>query len=154
MEDKIETTSMVILAFVTGSERVDIYTNQLNKAAAFICKNYDRIDFEVRPDIMKLSILALNEMKREKLLKDKYIPQMDRTVEKLYEVLNSKDETKSIFENLIKNSFKKNLASLFALSENGKYIEEEITIEEERNSIFDMAKLAVLKTFNVSGALK
>ena len=93
-------------------------------------------------------------MKREKLLKDKYIPQMDRTVEKLYEVLNSKDETKSIFENLIKNSFKKNLASLFALSENGKYIEEEITIEEERNSIFDMAKLAVLKTFNVSGALK
>ncbi|KAA8676033.1 VIT and VWA domain-containing protein [Clostridium sp. WLY-B-L2] len=148
IEDKIETTSMVMLAFITGDEKIDIYANQLNKAAAFICKSYFEVNFEVRYDIIKMSILALNKMKRKKLLKDKYITQIDKTIEKLCEVLHFNEETKPMLRNLMNNSFKRNLASLFMLSEDGRCIEEKITIVEERNSIFDMAKLAVLKTFN------
>ncbi|MEY8000150.1 VIT and VWA domain-containing protein [Clostridium sp. Mt-5] len=148
IEDKIETTSMVMLAFITGNEKIDIYTNQLNKAAAFICKSYDDINFHVRYDIIKMSIMALNKIKRKKLLKDKYILQIDHTMEKLCEVLHSKEETKHILKDLMKNSFSRNLASLFTLSEDGEYIKEEITIVEERNSIFNMAKLAVLKALS------
>lgn len=148
IEDKIETTSMVVLAFIMGDEKINIYNNQLNKAAAFICKSYAAANFAVRSDIVKLSIMALNKIKRKKLLKDKYISQIDHTIEKLCEILHSKEETKHILRDLMKNSFEKNLASLFTLSEDGKYIEEEITIVEERNSIFDMAKLAVLKALN------
>lgn len=61
------------------------------------------------------------------------------------ESLYPKEDTKHILKNLMDNSFKRNVASLFKSSEDGKYIEEEITIVEERNSIFNMAKLAVLK---------
>lgn len=145
VEDKIETTAMVMLAFIIGKENIDIYTNQLNKAVSFICENYDEVEFDVRCDILKLSILVLNKIKKKKLLKDKYIPKVDNTIEKLCEKLHSREETRPVLKNLMSNSFNKNVASLFTLSEDKKYIKENITIIEERNSIFDMSKLAVLK---------
>ncbi|AZV57285.1 VIT and VWA domain-containing protein [Clostridium sp. AWRP] len=145
LEDKIETTSMVMLAFIIGRENIDIYTNQLNKAATFICDSYDQVDFNVRDDILEMSILALNNIKKKKILKDKYVLKVDHIIEKLCENLYPKEDTKHILKNLMDNSFKRNVASLFKSSEDGKYIEEEITIVEERNSIFNMAKLAVLK---------
>ncbi|WP_368490332.1 VIT and VWA domain-containing protein [Clostridium sp. BJN0013] len=145
IEDKIETTAMVMLAFIIGKENIDIYTNQLNKAVNFICQSYDKVEFNVRCDILKLSILVLNKIKKKKLLKDKYIPKVDSTIEELCEKLHSREETRHILKSLMSNSFNKNVASLFTLSEDKKYIQENITIIEERNSIFDMSKLAVLK---------
>ncbi|WP_333860597.1 VIT and vWA domain-containing protein [Clostridium sp.] len=145
IEDKIETTAMVMLAFIIGKENIDIYTNQLNKAVNFICESYDEVEFNVRYDILKLSILVLNKIKKKKLLKDRYILEVDSTIEKLCEKLHSREETRPVLKNLMNNSFNRNVASLFALSEDKKYIKENITIVEERNSIFDMSKLAVLK---------
>lgn len=145
LEDKIETTSMVMLAFIIGRENIDIYTNQLNKAAIFISDSYDQVDFNVRDNILKMSILALNNIKKKKILKDKYVLKVDHTIEKLCDSLYPKEDTKHILKDLMDNPFKRNVASLFKLSEDGKYIEEEITIVEETNSIFNMAKLAVLK---------
>ncbi|MFL0195431.1 VIT and vWA domain-containing protein [Clostridium sp. WILCCON 0269] len=145
IEDKIETTAMVMLAFIIGKENIDIYTNQLNKAVSFICQSYNTVEFNVRGDILKISILVLNKVKKKKLLKDKYITRVDYTIERLCENLHAKDETKCILKNLMNNSFKKNTASLFTLSEDKKYIKEDIVIVREGNSIFNMAKLAVLK---------
>lgn len=145
IEDKIETTSMVILAFIIGRENIDIYTNQLNKAVSFICESYMQVEYNIRCDILKLSIIALNKIKKKKLLKYKYISQVDYTIEKLCEKLHTEEETRYILKNLMSNSFSRNVASLFKLSEDKKSIEESITIVEERNSIFDMSKLAVLK---------
>lgn len=144
LEDKIETTSMAMLAFIIGRENINIYTNQLNKAVTFICDSYAQVDFNVRDDILKMSILALNSIKKKKILRDKYVLKVDHTIEKLCDSLYPKEDIKHILKNLMDNSFRRNVASLFKVSENGKYIEEKITIIKERNSIFNMAKLAVL----------
>lgn len=145
IEDKIETTSMVMLAFTMGKENIDIYTNQLNKSADFICENSVDINFNLSSNIAKMAILALTKVREKKIIKDRYINKIDDAIKNLYERLDSSDETKVLLKEFIDTSFIKNVASLFTLSEDGKTINEEIVIIEERNSIFNMAKLAVLK---------
>lgn len=147
IEDKIETTAMVILAFLMGKESIDIYLNQLNKAAIFLCKNCNSIDFNLRFDIVKLTILALSKIKKKRFIKDKYIDDVDNAVNNICDIMGSKDSTKDVLKSLIDNSFNKDVAQLFTLSEDGKYINEKIVIDDERNSIFNMAKLSVLMTF-------
>lgn len=148
IEDKIETTAMVILSFLMGKENIDIYLNQLNKAAVFLCKNYNSIDFNLKFDIVKLTILSLSKIKKKKIIKDKYIGDVEKAMNDICDIMGSKDNTKNVLKSLTDNSFNKNVAQLFNLSEDGKYINEKIVIDDERNSIFNMAKLSVLMTFN------
>ncbi|MBV4439982.1 VIT and vWA domain-containing protein [Clostridium tyrobutyricum] len=141
LEDKVETTSMSILAFCLGKENIDIYLKQLNKAVVYICENYWKIDFHSREDINKLVFLALITIKRRNIIKAKYMETVDCTINNMYNI-------KELSGSIINGSLNKSMASLFNIDKKNKCIKEDITIYDERNSIFDMAKLSVLMSLN------
>ncbi|WP_446899676.1 VIT and vWA domain-containing protein [Clostridium sp. LBM24168] len=143
-ENKIKTTSMAILSFVMGNEDIDIYLNQINKAANFICENYKDIDFYLKMDIAKLLFLSLTILKKKNLLKDKYNDKVEKTIKDMCDILYLRESTRNILISLMNNSLKKNAGLLFKLSEDGKFINEKIVIGNEKNSIFNMAKLSIL----------
>ncbi|MBV4420111.1 VIT and VWA domain-containing protein [Clostridium tyrobutyricum] len=141
LEDKVETTSMSILAFCLGKENIDIYLKQLNKAVVYICKNYWKIDVHSREDINRLVFLALTTIKKRNIIKAKYMETVDCTINNMYNI-------KELSGAIINGSLNKSMASLFNIDEKNKCIKEDITIYDERNSIFDMAKLSVLMSLN------
>ncbi|AKN29691.1 hypothetical protein Ccar_02045 [Clostridium carboxidivorans P7] len=143
-EDKVETTAMVLLAFILGDEDIDIYFNQLNKSVEFICNKCVDEDFEMEDRVGKMIILALEQAIQNGILKEKNAQKAEKTLEYLYDLLNKRESAKEMLNNLIECSLKKNVASLFTISEDGSCINEKIVISEERNSIFNMAKLAIL----------
>lgn len=145
VEDKIETTAMALLAFTIGEEDIDIYFNQLNKSIEFL--NYKCTDANVNLNdkIAKMAILALNISIDKNILKAKNVEKASKTIAYLYKILNEREESKELLDSITEYSLKKNVISLFNISEDGNSINEKIVIDDERNSIFNMAKLAVLK---------
>jgi Ca-activated chloride channel family protein len=144
-EDKIETTSMVLLAFNIGDNNIDIYLNQLNKSIEFIYNAIVNLETNLDDRVSKMAILYLNLSIEKKIFKDKNVEKAQQTINYLYKVLNEEESSKQMLDKLIENSFKKNLISLFKLSEDGGSITEKIVLNTENNSIFSMAKLAVMK---------
>ncbi|NMM64985.1 VWA domain-containing protein [Clostridium sp. P21] len=147
-EDKVETTAMVLLAFILGDEDIDIYFNQLNKSVEFICDKCVSEDFKLEDRVGKMIILALDKAEEKGILKEKNMQKAGKTLDYLYDLLNKRESAKEMLNNLVEYSLKKNVASLFTVSEDGSCINEQIVISEERNSIFSMAKLAVLMILN------
>lgn len=145
IEDKIETTAMVLLAFSIGNEDIDIYFNQLNKSMEFIYTNCIDLSSKLESRIAKMTILALNGAIEKRILKVKNLEKAHKTVSNLYKILTEREDAKEILNDLTEYSFKKSVSSLFKVSEDGKSITEKIVISVENNSIFSMAKLAVLK---------
>ncbi|KZL91182.1 VIT and vWA domain-containing protein [Clostridium magnum] len=145
IEDKIETTAMVLLAFSIGNDDIDIYFNQLNKSMEFIYTNCIEPNSKLESRIAKMTILALNGAIEKRILKVKNLEKAHKTVSNLYKILTEREDTEEILNNLTDYSFKKSVISLFKVSEDGKSITEKIVISVENNSIFSMAKLAVLK---------
>ena len=145
IEDKIETTAMVLLAFSIGNDDIDIYLNQLNKSIEFIYNSCIDPNFKLENRIAKMTIIALKSGIEKKIFKIKNLEKVQKTVSNLYKVLNEREDAKEILNNLGEYSFKKNVISLFKVSEDGNSINEQIVISIENNSIFSMAKLAVLK---------
>lgn len=144
-EDKIETTAMALLAFTTGEEDIDIYFIQLDKAVRFICYNSKDHTVELDNKLIKMIILSLNKAIDKQISKEKTLDMAKETVDYLYKLLNQRQETENILNNLVQYSFKQNLISLFNISQDGKNINEKIVIKDEKNSIFSLAKLAILK---------
>lgn len=144
-EDKIETTAMVLLAFSVGDEDTDIYLNQLNKSVEFIYNKGIDTSINLESRIIKMSILSLTRAIEKNILKDRNIEKAQQTISYLYKTLDQREDSKDILNNLMEYSFKKNVISLFNLSEDGNGINEKIVISKENNSIYSMAKLAVLK---------
>jgi Ca-activated chloride channel homolog len=145
IEDKIETTAMVLLAFSIGNDDIDIYLNQLNKSIEFIYNSCIDPNFNLENRIAKMTILALGGAIEKKIFKVKNLEKAQKTVSNLYKLLNEREDAKEVLTNLAEYSFKKNVISLFKVSEDGNRISEQIVISIENNSIFSMAKLAVLK---------
>lgn len=145
VEDKIETTSMALLAFTVGEEDIDIYFKQLNKSIEFLNYKCVAADVDLEDKIAKMAILALNRCLDKNIIKDKNAKKARYTVDYLYRILNEREGRKELLDRLTEYSFKKNVISLFNISEDGNSINEKIVIDDERNSIFNMAKLAVLK---------
>lgn len=145
IEDKVETTAMALLAFGIGEEDIDIYFNQLNKSVEFIYNNCINGSAILQNRIGKMAILALERAIEKNFLKDRNVEKAQQTANYLYKILKERESAKDILNNLLEYSFKKNVISLFNISEDGKSINEEIVIRKENNSIYSMSKLAVLK---------
>lgn len=145
IEDKIETTAMVLLAFSIGNEYIDIYLNQLNKSIEFIYNSCMDPNLKLENRIAKMTILSLSGAIEKKILKAKNVEKAQKTVSDLYRLLTGREDAKEMLNGLTEYSFKKNVISLFKISEDGSSITEKIVISVENNSIFSMAKLAVLK---------
>ncbi|MDW8800556.1 VIT and VWA domain-containing protein [Clostridium sp. A1-XYC3] len=145
IEDKVETTAMALLAFGIGEEDIDIYFNQLNKSVEFIYNNCINGSAILQNRIGKMAILALERAIEKNFLKDRNVEKAQQTANYLYKILKERESAKDILNNLVEYSFKKNVISLFNISEDGKSINEEIVIRKENNSIYSMSKLAVLK---------
>jgi Ca-activated chloride channel family protein len=145
IEDKIETTAMGLLAFTMGNEDIDIYFIQLDKAIRFICNNSELYSNKLNNKLIKIIIMALNRAVEKQIAKEKTLSMAGSIVRYLYKLLYERKDAVEIIEYLRKYSFNKNLISLFNLTEDRKSISEKIVIGNEENSIFNMAKLAVLK---------
>ena len=144
-EDKVETTAMTLLAFNTGNDDIYIYLNQLNKSMEFIYNSYMNSNFNLEDRVAKMTILSLKRAIEKKIFKEKNIEKAEQTINHLYKLLNARESAKDTLSELAEHSLKKNIISLFKLSEDGRSITEKIVINTENNSIFSMAKLAVLK---------
>lgn len=145
VEDKLETTAMVLLAFNIGSEDIYIYLNQLNKSMEFIYNSCMNPNSNIEDRVAKMTILALKCAIEKKIFKDKNVEKAQQTIDHLYKLMNVRESARNILDSLAQYSFKKNVISLFKLSEDGSSITEKIVINTEKNSIFSMAKLSVLK---------
>lgn len=143
LEDKMETTAMVLLAFVMSDENIDIYSNQLNKSIEFIYENYSELDGQISDRLIKMLILVLSKGMEKETIKDKNIKNMGDLLNKLYDLKNERKGFSFELRYFDVSSFRKNAASLFSIDDNN-VITENITIINEKNSIFNLAKLAVL----------
>jgi Ca-activated chloride channel family protein len=136
---------MVLLAFSIGNDDIDIYLNQLNKSMEFIYNNCMDPNSKLESRIAKMTILALNGAIEKKIFKVRNLEKAHKTVSNLYKILTEREDAEEILNDLTEYSFKKSVISLFKINEDGSSISEKIVISVENNSIFSMAKLAVLK---------
>ncbi len=125
---RIETTAFTTLAFALGSEDIKIYINQLNKSVDYLIKFIDEEQVKENEKLHNLVEIALKACLIKGFLKGKVL---ERTNER--------------FKGRQEGSIKKQIIPLFSRSENGDSIEETFVIKEEKESIYELAKLAVLK---------
>jgi Ca-activated chloride channel family protein len=141
-KDKIETTAMSIIAFTCGEEDITIYVNQLNKSIEFLlnCLNSNNEDYV--DNLNNLIMLSLEISLDKEIIKLKNKNNVIDAINNLYDKLNPE----AIENWLDKSISKRDIISLFKLSNDGKSIEEDIIISNENSSIFSLAKLGVLET--------
>ncbi|AYD40163.1 VWA domain-containing protein [Clostridium fermenticellae] len=142
LENKMETTAIVLLAFSMTDENIDIYSNQLNKSIEFISDNYDKLDDQISSRLIKVLILSLKKSLEEENIKNRNISNIEKLLLELYKLKDERKDHSYELKDFDKLSFKRNIVSLFRTDNN--MINESINISNEKNSIFDLAKLAIL----------
>lgn len=127
VRNRLEATAMCILAFTVGEEDIGIYINQINKSIEFILKNIEYYKMDE-----KLYFLIETSFKAAY---DKGVIKR-KIVESVIELIKNDEQVE----------LKRRLISLFQISNDGRSINENIFLGTEKNSIFDLAKLAILET--------
>lgn len=145
--NKVEVTSMALLAFTMGKEDLGIYVNQLGKSVRFLIKSFEENEAWFDERLCIVAALALKSCGDKGFLKEQWEGQCmkvlgelklklrDYNSERIVEVINSSNRL----------SLKLIAPIIFTMSKDGRTIEEKIIIREEKNSIYDIAKLGVLK---------
>ncbi|MBC8059950.1 MAG: VWA domain-containing protein [Clostridiaceae bacterium] len=128
LKNKIETTSLTILAFSLGADDIKIYVNQLNKSVDFLIRYIDSEEVKADEKLHSLVELALRSCLRKGFLKGKVL---EKTIER--------------FKDREVRSIKKQVISIFTKSKDGNGIEETFVIKNDKDSIIELAKLGILK---------
>lgn len=145
--EKIATTARVLLGFTIGKEDILLYKNQLNKSIKYLIQNMQASAIEYDEALYAITALALKAALEKDILNDT----MEKLVKDNIEMIKTKLYGKSsenilrILDNPIRASLKDIARYLFKVSKDGKYIEETLTIKEEKDSIDSLAKLSILK---------
>jgi Ca-activated chloride channel family protein len=145
--NKIETTAMAMLAFTMGKEDIVIYVNQLSKSVKFLIKAYEESEIWFDGGLCSITALAFKSAIDKGILKGQLQEQCGNMLEQLKFKLQGYGSENAI--NVLNNPARITLKSIapivFNMSPNGKTIAERIIITEEKASIYDLAKLGVLK---------
>lgn len=147
-EERVETTAAVLLGFTIGTEDVILYAKQLNKSVDYLLKALDVNGDYLEQKLHYFISAALITSLQKHILKEKTIENVKEKLNWLKENAVNKNYTK--VEELLQNTNTKlNLKTLkyiFNLNKEN-YIEEDIIINNEKESIYNFAKLATLQSF-------
>ncbi|MCM8711146.1 VWA domain-containing protein [Clostridium sp. SYSU_GA19001] len=146
MYSKLETTAMVLLAFTMGKDDIGIYMNQLTKSVKFLLKALDENKNWIDEKLLVKIGLALKSCMDKGILKEQLEEQCKNEISQISMSLYNS----SVRERLLSSSERLKLRDiapfLFKLSEDRKSIVESIVIKEEKDSIYSLAKLGLLKS--------
>jgi Ca-activated chloride channel family protein len=146
--NKVETTAMVLLAFTLGKDDVSIYANQLGKSVKYIIRAFEENETWFDERLSILTSIALKASIGKGVLRGQYQEQCINIINQLRFKLQGYGNDKVI--GLIDSSSRLNLKNIapviLNMSEDGKAIKEKITITDEKDSVFSLAKLGVLKS--------
>jgi Ca-activated chloride channel family protein len=145
--EKIATTARVLLGFTIGKEDILLYKNQLNKSIKYLIQNMQANANEYDESLYTITALALKAALEKDILNDTIEKLVKDNVEMIKTKLygKSSENILRILDNPIRKSLKDIARYLFKVSRDGKYIEETLTIKEEKDSIDSLAKLSILK---------
>ena len=129
LESKLETTAVALLAFTVGREDITSYINQLTKSIKFIFKSIDEGDKSLDKKLSALTVIALESLIGKGIAKGNLKQQIEGKVKNMS------------YDNLAAS--KNMVIYMLNLPHDIKYIEG--NIKEEKNSIYELAKLAILK---------
>ena len=129
LESKLETTVVALLAFTRGKEDITSYINQLTKSIKFIFKSIDEGDKILNKKLSALTVIALESLIVKGIAKGNLKQQIEGKIKNLS------------YDNLAAS--KNMVIYMLNLPHDIKYIEG--NIKEEKNSIYELAKLAILK---------
>lgn len=146
--NKIETTAMTLIAFTIGKDDITIYTNQLIKSLRFLLKAAQENEnwFDVK--LINLTAIAFKCASGKGLLKGQLLEQCESEINRLRNKIQT-PVNQGIIDLLNSTSrfgLKTIAPVIFNLSSDGKTIKEKIVITEEKDSIHNLAKLAILKS--------
>lgn len=139
--NKIETTAMVLLAFTLGKEDIGIYANQLTKSIRFLVKEFQENSSIFDERLLTITAAAFKSSSFKDLMNETLNIQINSILQALTDerILRLVNSTSKI-------SLRDIATVIFNMSVNGKTITEQIVINEEKNSIYSLAKLGVLKS--------
>jgi Ca-activated chloride channel family protein len=139
--NKIETTAMVLLAFTMGKEDIGIYANQLTKSIRFLVKEFQENSSIFDERLLTITAAAFKSCSFKDLMNET----LNMQVNSILKVLTD-EKVLRIVNSTTKISPRDVASVIFNMSADGKTISEQITIKEEKNSIYSLAKLGVLKS--------
>lgn len=146
--NKLETTAMVLLAFTLGKDDISMYSNQLTKSIKFLLKAFEENEVWFDEKLSIEVILSLRACTQKGILKGQLSEQGESVLSQLSFKLQGYGNEKAI--NLINSTARvtlRNIAPvLFNISEDGRTIKERLIITDEKDSIYNLAKLGILKS--------
>lgn len=145
-EDRIETTAMAVLAFTAGDENISIYANQIRKAVGFLFNSLEMYKDIISEKVYVLTALSLNTAIDSNVLKNKTIEKANEKIRYVVKMLNNMNSCYADRIEMYSNMemLSENIDQFFNTFEGGKDITK-LNINDERKSIFNLAKLAVIK---------
>jgi Ca-activated chloride channel family protein len=142
--NKVETTAMALLAFTLGKDDISIYVNQLNKSIKFLLKSLEENVSWFDERLIILTALALKSSLDKGILTGSLEEQSASKVIGLKAKLSKNDKAINVL-NLNGRASLKEIAPLIFITVNNN-IQEKIAIADEKDSIYSMSKLGVLKS--------
>lgn len=145
--NKVETTAMALLSFTIGKEDLGIYVNQLGKSIKFILKSFEENEIWFDEKLCEVTSLALKSCIDKGILKGLLQEQCGNVLNQLRFKLQGFGNVKSVslLNSPARISLKSVAPILFAMSSDGTTVQEKIVITEEKSSLYNLAKLGVLK---------
>lgn len=145
-EDRIETTAMAVLAFTAGDENIYVYANQIGKAVDFLLNSLEIYQNVISEKVYLLTVLSLNTAIDSDVLKNKTIQKIKVKMEYISKMLKSIHSHYSDQIEMYGNMemLSENVDRFFNTFEGGKDVTK-LNIDDERKSVFNFAKLAVIK---------
>ncbi|SKA83927.1 Ca-activated chloride channel family protein [Clostridium sp. USBA 49] len=144
--NKSETTAMVLLSFTIGKDDILIYSNQITKAVKFLINNFYENSNLYSEKLLNITALALKSCVLKGILNNKINEKCEELINEIKTILQDKEEILYVLNLTSKFSLKTIAPFIFNLSSDKRKIEEKIVIGEEKNSIFNLAKLGILKS--------
>jgi Ca-activated chloride channel homolog len=146
--NKAETTAMALLAFTMGKEDLTIYINQLSKSIRFLLRAFEENEVWFDEKLCTITALALKSCGDKGILKGQFQESCGSIMNGLRFKLQGfgNEKAVSIIDSTSRISLRIIAPLLFAMTSDGAGIQEKVVITEERNSIYDISKLGVLKT--------
>lgn len=145
-EDRVETTAMIVLAFTAGDENISVYVNQIRKAVDFLINSLEKYKDILSEKVYLLTAMALNTAIDSDVLKNKTVDKAKEKISDIKDILKDMNSKCSYRIDSYSNMelLSENITEYFNQFEGGKDINK-LKILDEKHSIYNIAKIAVIK---------
>jgi Ca-activated chloride channel homolog len=146
--NRIETTLLALLAFTLGSEDINIYINQLNKAVKFSIDMYESQPNLFDEKLSSLGLIALKTSLSKDMLKGKIKEEAEMVLNKIRNVIENRKyiAVLNVADTGNLDVIKQFTVAVLGISKSFIQGEESIFSRDEKTSITDLALLAISKT--------